>query len=97
MPSSGRSAGTESEIPWIPRCSDVVELGWGVGQWLGSQILGGVDIVNIKIHQFSQDSVSHPLISLSISGCLHYPSLSLSLSLCIALLLAWFLLDLYKR
>ena len=54
MPSPGRSAGTESEIPWIPRCSDVVELGWGVGQWLGSQILGGVDIVNIKIYPFSQ-------------------------------------------
>ena len=50
----GRSAGTESEIPWIPRCSDEVELGWGVGQWLGSQILGGVDIVNIKIYPFSQ-------------------------------------------
>ena len=54
MPSPGRSAGTESEIPWIPRCSDVVGLGWGVGQWLGSQILGGVDIVNIKIYPFSQ-------------------------------------------
>ena len=54
MPSPGRSAGTESEIPWIPRCSDVVELGWGVGQWLGSQILGGVDIVNNKTYQFSQ-------------------------------------------
>ena len=54
MPSPGRSAGTESEIPWIPRCSDVVGLGWGVGQWLGSQILGGVDIVNIKIYQFSE-------------------------------------------
>ena len=54
MPSPGRSAGTESEIPWIPRWSNVVELGWGVGQWLGSQILGGVDIVNIKIYQFSQ-------------------------------------------
>ena len=53
MPFPWRSAGTESEIPWIPRCSDVVELGWGVGQWLGSQILGGVDIVNIKTYQFS--------------------------------------------
>ena len=54
MPSPGRSAGTETEVHWIPRCFDVVELGWGVGQWLGSQILGGVDIVNIKIYPFSQ-------------------------------------------
>ena len=34
--------------PLHPAFSDVVGLGWGVGQWLGSQILGGVDIVNIK-------------------------------------------------
>ena len=73
MPSPGRSAGTESEIPWIPRCSDVVELGWGVGQWLGSQILGGVDIVNIKIYPFSQTLVfvSGAELDSTKKGCGH--------------------------
>ena len=54
MPFPGHSAGSESEIPWIPCCSGVVGLGWGVGQWLGSQVLGGADMISIKIYQFSQ-------------------------------------------
>ena len=33
---------------------DVVGFGCGVDQWLGSQVLGGVDIINIEIYQFSQ-------------------------------------------